>query len=152
MFNFFLKMGSNIKYQVEHHRPGLYLYLLFPIAFSFLATFIVTRLLNTAFPDFNIPWSSNFHVHHFVYGFFVLVASGYLALIHNGPRAKYLVSLLYGFGFGLAMDEYALWLKLTDTHLDRWSYDGLLVFIGIVVLIVSAKPGVKLIKNIWPFD
>lgn len=145
-------MKDSIRYRVVNHRPGLYLYILFPVAFSFLITFIVTRLLSNAFPNFYIPWSSNFRVHHFVYGFFILATAGYLALVHDGPRAKYLVSLLYGFGFGLVMDEYALWLKLTDADIDRWSYDGLLVFVGVVMLIISAKPGVKLIKNLWPFD
>ncbi len=151
-FAIFSKIKNSIKYRVVNQRPGLYLYMLFPVACSFLATFVIARLFNTTFPDFHISWSSNFHVHHFVYGFFVLAAAGYLALVHDGPRAKYLVSLLYGFGFGLVMDEYALWLKLTDTEIDRWSYDGLLVFVGVVLLIISAKPGVKLIKNLWPFD
>ena len=145
-------MGNSIKYRVNNHRPGLYLYILFPISFAFLATFTIARLLNYILPDLYIPWSYTFHIHHFTYGFFILAASGYLALIHDGPRARYLISLLHGFGLGLVMDEYAIWLKLVDNDPARWSYDGFLIFSGVVLLIISAKPGIHLLKNLWPFD
>jgi len=74
-----------------------------------------------------------------------------LALIFNGPRAKYLISLLHGFGLGLAFDEFGMWLRLRNDDPTRWSYDGFIVIIGIFLLIVSAKPGVKMLKKLWPF-
>ncbi|MBU1148473.1 hypothetical protein KKI23_00100, partial [Patescibacteria group bacterium] len=64
------------------------------------------------------------HVHHFAYGIFVLAISGYLALIFDGPRAKYLISLLHGFALGLTFDEYWFWIRLSDDDPARWSYDG----------------------------
>lgn len=155
MFNVFMKIKDNIRYRVDNSQPGLYLYILFPVAFAFILTFASARLFNYLLPDLYIPLSSSFHVHHFAYGFFILAVSGYLSLVHDGPRAKYLISWLYGFGLGLAMDEFSLWLKSTNLLPDdpaRWSYDGFLIFIGFLILILSAKPGVKLIKNLWPFD
>ena len=156
MFRLFYKIQNNIKYRVDHHQPGLYLYILFPISFAFLLTFTLARIFNYWFPSFYIPWSSSFtealHVHHFTYGFFILAAAGYLSLVHDGPKAKYLISWLYGFGLGLAMDEFGIWIKLIDSDPTRWSYDGFLIFIGAIILILSAKPGAKLIKNLWPFE
>jgi len=59
--------------------------------------------------------------------------------------------MLHGFGLGLVFDEFWYWLKLQENHIDRWSYDGFLVFAGSVFLIVSARPGVRMFKALWPF-
>ena len=64
---------------------------------------------------------------------------------------KYFISLLYGFGLGLAFDEFAFWLKLTDDDPARWSYDGFLIIAGFIFIIISAKRGLKLLKILWPF-
>lgn len=151
LFGIFTKMRNNIKERVVNHKPGLYLYLVFPIAFTFLTTFIIVRLIGYYYPSWTIPWSNDFRVHHFVYGIFVLATSGYLALVFDGPRAKYLISLLHGFALGLTFDEFWFWLKLSDDDISRWSYDGLLVFVGAVFLIISAPHGVKALRLLWPF-
>jgi hypothetical protein len=150
----FRKMSKAIHHRVENNKPGLYIYLIFPIAFSFLLTFGISRLISHLWPFLFIT-ISEVHIHHFAYGFFVLATSGYLALIFDDPKAKYLISLLHGFGLGLALDEFGMWLRLRDDELIRWSYDGLLIFLGTIFLIISAKPGVKMFKLIlplrWPF-
>lgn len=155
MWKFLSKITKKniIREKLEHSEAGLYFYLVFPIAFAFLLTFVGARILNTLYPDLYIPFgSSGFRVHHFAYGFFVLAASGYLALVHNGPRAKFLISLLHGFGLGLAFDEFGIWLKLDAGDPARWSYDGFLIVMGFFFLILSAKRGVKMLKVLWPFD
>ena len=151
MFGIFIKVRDRIKYKVTHHKPGLYLYLLFPISFAFLMTFGLSRVLSLFYPEFHIPWSQDFRVHHFVYGFFILSASGYLALVFYGPRARYLIALMHGIGLGLVFDEFWYWLRLEENHIERWSYDGFLVFAGAVLLIISARPGVHIFKSLWPF-
>lgn len=132
--------------------PGLYFYLVFPIAFAFLLTFIGARILNTFAPDF---WLINLavgHVHHFAYGIFILAVSGYLALIFDGPRGKYLIALLHGFGLGLTFDEYWFWIKLGEDELARWRYDGFLIVIGFFFLVLSAQKGLRILKTLWPFS
>ena len=137
--------------KVSKSEAGLYFYLVFPMASAFVLTFVISRILNRLAPDFYLIGLSVGHVHHFAYGIFILAASGYLALIFGGPRAKYLISLLHGFGLGLAFDEYGLWLNLRDDNLARWSYDGFLMVMGLFFLIVSAKKGVKMLRILWPF-
>lgn len=129
----------------------MYINLLFPISAAFLLTFSVSRLVSHLFPWLYVPIVSGVRVHHFAYGFFVLIASGYLALLFDGPRARYLISLLHGFGIGLALDEYGMWLRLKDDDITRWSYDGFLFMLGLIVLIISIKPGLKMMKLLWPF-
>ena len=143
-------MKAAIKEKVIHHEHGLYLYIVFPIAASFLMTFVGARIISQIWPDIYIPWSG-IHVHHFAYGFFVLAIAGYLALVFSGPRAKYLISLLHGFGLGLAFDEFGIWLHLSDGDRTRWSYDGFLIIAGTILLIITARPGVKFVKNHLPF-
>ncbi len=137
--------------KIERSEAGLYFYLVFPIAFSFLLTFGIARLISYWNPGLTISFIENYRIHHFVYGFFVLAISGYLALIHNGPRARYLIALLYGLGLGLAFDEFAFWIRLTDDDPARWSYDGFLIIIGLFFLILSASRGVKMLRFLWPF-
>lgn len=137
--------------KVIYGEPGLYFYLVFPIAFAFLLTFIGARIINIIAPNF---WLINLavgHVHHFAYGIFILAVSGYLALIFDGPRGKYLIALLHGFGLGLTFDEYWFWIKLSEDELARWNYDGLLIIMGFFFLVISARRGVKMLKVLWPF-
>lgn len=147
LFSVFSRMKGSIKWHVQHHASGLYLYIVFPIAVSFLLTFIGARTFNHFWPNLYIPWPVNEHIHHYAYGFFILAASGYLALVFSGPRAKYYISLLHGFGLGLAFDEYGFWLKLTEDSIARWEYDGFIIIIGLILLIISAKPGWHFIKH-----
>src|SRR3989344_2098227 len=118
-------MYRSVRHRVVNHEPGLYVSLIFPIAVAFLMTFVGARIVSHFAPDFYIPWSKEIRIHHYAYGFFILAGSGYLALIFSGPRAKYLISLLHGFGLGLVFDEFWYWLKLQENHIERWSYDGL---------------------------
>ena len=143
-------MRRSIRHKVDTQEPGLYVSLTFPIAVAFLITFITARVIS-----YLVPWlgvfMGDFRVHHYTWGIFVLAVSGYLALVFDGPRAKYLISLLHGFGLGLAFDEFAFWLRLTDDDPARWSFDGFLIVVGLILLIISAKPGVKMLKRLWPF-
>ena len=144
----FKKMREGIYKKVVNKEPGLYISLVFPIAFAFLITFTASRVFSHFFPQLYIEWSPGLRVHHFAYGFFVLAASGYFALVFNGPRSKYLISLLFGFGLGLAFDEFGMWLKLRDDEITRWSYDGFNIIIGFFFLLLSARGGIKLLLRL----
>lgn len=150
ILNIFSKMRRSIKHKVATQEPGLYVSLVFPVAVAFLLTFSVARLISYLVPTLGL-FIGDFRVHHFTWGIFVLAVSGYLALVFDKARAKYFISLLHGFGLGLSFDEFAFWLKLTDDDPARWSYDGFLTVSGLFLVIVSAKPGVKLLKKLWPF-
>lgn len=153
MFGIFSKITRKniIREKIERSEAGLYFYLVFPIAFAFLVTFMLTRIFNILAPNLYLIGLAVGHVHHFAYGFFILAISGYLALIHEGPRAKYLISLLHGFGLGLAFDEFGLWINLRDDDPTRWSYDGFLIMLGLFFILLSAKRGIKMLRILWSF-
>ena len=149
-FTIFSTMKRAIREKVDYQEPGLYLQIVFPIAVAFLLTFGGARLISQVAPYLYLNWEG-LHVHHFTYGFFILAAAGYLSLVFSGPRAKYLIALLHGFGLGLAFDEFAMWLHLSDEDPARWSYDGFLIIIGSLFVIITARPGVRMLKNHLPF-
>ncbi len=139
---------KTLQEKVAFGERGLYLYLLFPITVAFLLTFSTARIINYIFPDIFLV-VNGVHMHHFAWGIIVLVVSGYLALVHSGPRAKYFISLFYGFGLGLSLDEAGMWLQFRDDEAVRWSYDGLMMFLGLMFLVVSAKPGIRTLKALF---
>jgi len=152
MLNIFSKITRKtiILEKIERSEAGLYFYLIFPMAIAFLITFITARIISFFIPSFGI-FLGDIRIHHFVWGIFVLAFSGYLALIFTGPRSKYLIALLHGFGLGLSFDEFAFWLKLTDDDLARWSFDGFIIVMALFLLLISAKRGLKMLSVLWPF-
>ncbi len=150
------RMKANIHRKVETGDPGLYIYLLFPIVFSFILTFIASRAIGYLItydyiPPIYLELSPGLHVHHFTYGFFILFIAGFLGLVAKEARAKFWIAMLLGFGFGLAMDEFGMWLRLSDDEPVRWSYDGLNISIALFLLILTLKPGIRMLKRFWPF-
>ncbi len=145
-------MRGAISSKVIANEPGLYISILFPISTTFLLTFIGARIISHVAPDLYIPWSGGLHVHHFAYGFFILAISGYLALVFSGPKSKYFIALLHGLGLGLAFDEFGIWLKLTDDDPARFSYDGFIIIIGCILILLSANKGAKMASKHWPFN
>jgi hypothetical protein len=152
----FRKMRESIRRKVETNDPGLYISMAFPILFAFVLTFIGSRLIGYLITYEHIPPlylepSPGLHVHHFTYGVFILFLAGYLGLSVKQARAKFWMALLLGFGLGLAMDEFGMWLKLRDDEMVRWSYDGFNLTVGLFLFILSAKRGFRMLKRLWPF-
>lgn len=68
------------------------------------------------------------HIHHLVWGILLLLAVGYGWLVEVGTGSdtgsimmSRLMSLLYGVGAALTLDEFALWLNLRDVY---WAREG----------------------------
>jgi len=148
-------MRESIHRKIEKGEPNLYVSLAFPILFAFLVAFIGSRIVYYLITDNIIPeiyWqpSPGLHIHHFTYGVFILFVAGYLALAVRNPRTKFWIAMLLGLGLGLAMDEFGMWLRLSDQDIVRRSYDGLTIIIGLFLVILTAKPGLALLKRLWP--
>src|ERR671910_3330265 len=59
------------------------------------------------------------HIHHLVWGILLLLIAGYVgvAVQPDSPWHE-IVTVLFGIGAGLTLDEFALWLELKDVY---WS-------------------------------
>ena len=150
LFSILQKMRDGIRRKMENGDPSLYVSMAFPILFTFTLTFIGARIFSNFWPQTYIEWAPGLRVHHFAYGFFILAASGFIALATRQPKTKFWVAMLHGVGLGLAMDEFGMWLHLRDDDAVRWGYDGLNITIGLFLFILTARPGIRMLKRLWP--
>jgi len=105
---------------------------LFVASVSFVLTFAGVRAVVYAIehqiPPFHFIQSGGRHIHHLVFGILILLLVGYGWLAEVGTGAdrssillSRLMSILYGVGAALTLDEFALWLNLRDVY---WAREG----------------------------
>jgi hypothetical protein len=124
-------------------------------AIGFFVTFAVARAVAYAagrnYGPFHYIYIGKTHVHHLVWGILLLLIVGFCWLLEIGTGsstssllASRLMSMLYGVGAALTLDEFSIWLNLQEgvywTRKDRASIDAILLF------------GVALILAIWGRD
>jgi hypothetical protein len=108
---------------------------------SFLITFLATRAITKAIREGRGPFRDaklgGVHVHHEVYGIFLLLGAGTAEFTYR-PAAPWadVLAVLFGIGAALTLDEFALWLHLEDVY---WEQEGRSsVDAALVALIVGA--------------
>jgi len=110
---------------------------------GFFVTFAVARSMAYAAyrqsGPFHYVYVNGTHIHHLVFGILLLLVVGFCWLIEVGTGARAssllasrLMSLLYGVGAALTLDEFALWLNVQEgiywTPRDLVSLDAVLLF------------------------
>ena len=110
---------------------------------SFFITFLAARLLVFSITHHIGPFGyvvvGGTHIHHLVWGILLLLLSGYATLAEVGagdtPASIFfsrLLSIAYGVGAALTLDEFALWLNLDPNAYwsaqDRESIDAIILF------------------------
>lgn len=136
----------------------------FIASFSFLITFIgirivVYRIVNH---EGHLQWVivRGMHIHHLVWGILILLLVGYGWLLDLGrshtPTSIFfsrLMSVSYGAGAALTLDEFALWLNLQpDAYWNRsgrLSIDAVIVFGGLLAMGAWGAPFFRGIQRIW---
>lgn len=110
------------------------------IAVAFILTAVGARIFSVVLPSVHWEPVPGMHIHHYVYGIFILAIAGYLAMIFKGNRATSWIALLYGLGIGLTFDEFGMWLNPPFQRGTRWNMGGLefviiaLAFAGLLPL------------------
>jgi len=121
---------------------------LFLAAVGFFITFALARLASFLASrnvgPFRYFYFRGTHVHHLVWGILLLLGVGFGWLIEVGTGSKSssllasrLMSLLYGVGAALTLDEFSIWLNIQEGVYwtrDRASLDAVLLF-GALLLI-----------------
>jgi hypothetical protein len=106
---------------------------MFLASVSFFVTFLFVRLLVAAITHHIGPFGwvmmGGRHIHHLVWGILLLLVVGYLL---GSIFVSRLISILFGMGAALTLDEFALWLNLDPnaywTREGRASVDAVILF------------------------
>jgi hypothetical protein len=115
---------------------------LFLASVSFFLTFAIVRgmvyCIRHQIPPFHYVIMGGRHIHHLVLGILILLGVGYGWLCEFGTGsdsssifASRFMSILYGLGAALTLDEFALWLNLKDVYFvreGRSSIDAVVLF------------------------
>jgi hypothetical protein len=131
-FLLLLTYGTSLGKAIHERIPDRPRRRLFVASVSFFLTFAGVRAVVFAvlhqIPPFHFIEHDGRHIHHLVFGIIILLGVGYgwLADIGTGQDdtsllLSRLMSILYGVGAALTLDEFALWLNLKDVY---WSPEG----------------------------
>jgi hypothetical protein len=145
-----------------HDRPKRRLLL---AALGFFVTFAVARSMAYAayrsVGPFHYVYIGGTHIHHLVWGILLILAVGFCWLIEVGTGAKSsslfasrLMSLLYGVGAALTLDEFALWLNVQEgvywTRRDFASLDAVILFGAVLLIGIWGRDFLKAVGiEIW---
>jgi len=107
---------------VAHDRQQIFLLLLgFLVSFGFIRTSARLTRSVSWWPG-GVVTDSGVHLHHLVWGITLMIVAGTLAfaLPDRGPGPE-ISAAAFGVGVGLTLDEFALWVYLSDVY---WSDEG----------------------------
>ena len=118
---------------------------------AYLVTFLVTRAVTKAIRGGRGPFRDTsvggVHVHHQVYGIFLLLGAGTAEFTYRPePPWADVLAVLFGIGAALTLDEFALWLRLDDVY---WAREGRSSVDAVLVALVI---GLLLLVGLNPFD
>jgi hypothetical protein len=124
---------------------------LFNLLAGFLGAFGVVRLstfgIRGGWWPFGDTVVGGTHVHHFVPGIVIAVASGTGALLTDNDALEDKLAVPMGIGMGLTFDEAALLLDLRDVY---WARQGLLsvqLSLGVSAILGSAIIGLRMLQR-----
>lgn len=137
---------------------------LFLASVSFLITFVGVRVLVHLIVQNRGPFNwvvvRGHHIHHLVWGILILLLVGYGWLFDVGrahsPMSillSRLMSISYGVGAALTLDEFALWLDLEPdaywSSTGRLSIDAIILFGGILAVGAWGAPFFRAMHKLW---
>ncbi|HZB88828.1 MAG TPA: hypothetical protein VE291_09245 [Terracidiphilus sp.] len=137
---------------------------MFLASLSFLITFLGVRLIVSQIIQNHGPFEwvmvRGMHIHHLVWGILILLLVGYGWLLDLGrshsPMSIFLsrlMSVSYGVGAALTLDEFALWLNLEPdaywSRSGRLSIDAIILFGSILAVGAWGAPFFRAVQHMW---
>lgn len=133
---------------------------LFLASISFFITFLAVRLLVVAVVHHIGPFTwvtmGGRHIHHLVWGILILLAVGYGYLLELGSEGtslsifiSALMSILFGAGAALTLDEFALWLNLENDYWNKQGRESIDAVILFGALLAIGAWGAPLFSALW---
>jgi hypothetical protein len=114
---------------------------------TFTVTRVIVRLIRSGKGPFRNTSVGGVHVHHHVYGIFLILTAGVVQFVYS-PGTPWLevLAALFGAGAALTLDEFALWLYLDDVY---WTEEGRK---SVDAVLVASLIGLLFVLGARPFD
>ena len=123
------KIRNKVRNIVKEERKGIF----FIIFFSAMVTFLIARLfVYLTDQEFHLI-IGGYTIHHFFIGVLIISITGIISLSFKGH--EYLLSLIYGIGLGLILDETGLLITWGD-YSSRITYNLAVLFILISLNVI----------------
>jgi hypothetical protein len=132
----------------------------FLASISFFATFAAVRFIVRSIQQGKGPFrnvsAGGKHIHHLVWGILGLLLVGFVWLHQIGtgviPPRKWMrvTAVLYGAGSALTLDEFALWLNLSDVYFTpegRESIDAVVLFGSVLSISFWGHPFIRALTH-----
>ena len=127
---------------------------------TFLGVRILVGLITRHIGPFHWVMVGGRHIHHLVWGILILLFIGYGWLLDLGrshsPTSIFLsrlMSVSYGVGAALTLDEFALWLNLEPdaywSSAGRLNIDAIILFGGILAMGAWGAPFFRGLQIMW---
>jgi len=153
-----LLYGTSLGHVLHERIPDRPRRRLFVASVSFFLTFAEVRgvvyAIEHQIPPFHFIEVGGRHIHHLVFGIIILLLVGYGWLSEIGTGAddssiflSRLMSILYGVGAALTLDEFALWLNLRDVYWSREGRESIDAIILFGALLAAGAWGAPLFKR-----
>ena len=122
-------------------------FMLVAFVVTFVVTRVVTHMIRAGRGPFRDTTVGGVHIHHQVYGIFLLLGTGALQFAFN-PASPWeqVLAAVFGVGAALTLDEFALWLRLDDVY---WGVEGRR---SVDAVLVASIIGVLLLLGVSPVD
>jgi len=126
---------------------GLALWMFSAFVVTFAVTRVIVRMIRAGRGPFRDTSVGDVHVHHHVYGIFLILAAGAGEFVYRpGSPWVQVLAAVFGAGAALTLDEFALWLHLDDVY---WAREGRK---SVDAVLVAAVIGAFLVLGARPFD
>lgn len=113
----------------------------------FLVTRVITRMIRAGRGPFRNTSVGGVHLHHLVYGIFLMLVAGAGEFTYRPDGVwQILLAVAFGAGAALTLDEFALWLTLSDVY---WEQEGR---VSVDAVLVVGAIGSLLVLGANPFD
>lgn len=143
------RVASRIRVAYRRHvdyrrEAALRIFVFFLVAFGLLRG-LTYGIRYHVLPIQNVVAPGSLHIHHFVWGIFVLLLVGFLALVLDQPRWHPWLAIPFGIGAALVLDEFALWLNLEDIY---WAKQGR-TSVDVVIAFAALLGGYLAAERFW---
>jgi len=129
---------------IDYRREAaLRLLLAFAVAFA-LVRALTFGIRYHLVPVNNVVTPGGLHIHHYVWGIFIVLLVGFLALTLDQPLWHPRLAIPFGIGAALILDEFALLLNLEDVYWakqGRQSLDAVVIVLALLGAYLVAELG-----------